>query len=71
MTDLTPTEIIVLNFASDYGPLVDFGGRGANRAQLNAVKVLIKRGLINGHYRGASITNDGRAALANTSGDRN
>lgn len=64
MTDLTPIQLRVLKFASEYGPQCDFGGRGANRSHLNAVKQLIHQDLMSGHYRAVSITDAGRVALS-------
>jgi hypothetical protein len=63
MTSLTPIQLRVLKFADEYGPQVDFGGRGANRSHLNAAKQLIHSGLLRGDYRNASITDRGRVAM--------
>jgi hypothetical protein len=64
MTDLTRAQLEVLKFADEYGPAIDFGGRGANRAQFIAAKELLGQGLLAGQPRHASITENGRAALA-------
>lgn len=68
MTELTPAQRYVLEFAAEYGPLIDFGGRGANRSHMNAAKQLIHQELLTGHYRGASITEAGRTALTSVEG---
>lgn len=68
MSELTPAQLRALQFTAEYGPLCDFGGRGANRSDMNAAKQLIHQGLMEGHYRGASITDAGRMALSVTEG---
>ena len=64
MNDLSQAEIEVLRFVGTYGPQVDFGGRGASRARLNACKLLIHKDLLYSHYRSASLTPVGKAVLS-------
>lgn len=66
MSDLTPIQLRVLQFAFDHSPGCDFGGRGANRSHMNAAKQLIHQGLLTGHYRNATIADAGRDALSLT-----
>lgn len=63
MSELTDAQVQVLRVAEEYGPHVDFGGRGANRRTLTAAKQLVELGLLSGHHRNAVITDAGRAAL--------
>ncbi len=60
---LTELQLAVLVFVEAHGSHIDFGGRGANHAQLNAAKQLIYHGLLSGHYRNAELTPAGRAEL--------
>lgn len=61
---LTEDERNVLIFVRSYGGGIDFGGRGADRNRVRAVKALLERGLLSGDHRAAWMTPKGERALA-------
>lgn len=61
---LTESERGVLKFAETYGPKIDFGGRGSSPSKRKAAQSCLDHGLLSGQVRSASITDLGRAALA-------
>ena len=66
MIELSPIQRSVLEFAEEHGDIIDFGGKGASKARLNAAKQLIHLGLMAGTYRSASITVAGIGLLLAT-----
>lgn len=64
----TKAQRRVLDFASRFGGVIDFGGRGGSRSDLAAARECIENGWLAGSEREAGITEAGRAALARLEG---